>query len=254
MKKLLAIALLLAPIYAYAQTPEEESATKAAAGDSENPQGSGSEHHPGQPGEEHDPTQHFNFFGGPFSHFGKDEYGGTFGDGKMTDPKSGVTVHEEEPMSPAFIWMLVNFGILLLILAKWFRPMARRVAVSRHDEIQKQLDEAKALREQAAAKLAEYETRIKDVDLEVKRLVEGIRADAEADKRRILATAEEQAAQMKRDAELRIQAEIETARAQLTREVTRAATAAAEKILRDKVTPDDQRKLVANFLSGMEAR
>jgi F-type H+-transporting ATPase subunit b len=57
--------------------------------------------------------------------------------------------------------------------------------------------------------------------------------------------------QTKRDADLRIAAEIEMARAQLTREVTLAATAASEKILREKVTPDDQRKLVSNFLSNM---
>ena len=250
MKKLLIIALLLAPAYAFGQTEEDakkESVTKSVPGDSEHPQGPGTEHHPGQHGEEHDPTKHFNFWGLPFDHFGKDEYGGVFGDGKM----GGRPVAAEEPMSPAFIWALVNFVILLLILLKWFKPMARGVAVRRHNEIKKQLDEAKALREQAAAKLVEYETRIKDVDDEVRKLVEGIRADAEADKKRILAAAEAQAAQMKRDAELRIAAEIEMARTQLTREVTLAATAATEKILREKTTPDDQRKLVNNFLESV---
>jgi F-type H+-transporting ATPase subunit b len=147
--------------------------------------------------------------------------------------------------------MLANFAILLFILAKWGGPVARKAAEERHDQIKTALDEAAKLREQAANKLAEYETRIKDVDGEVKKLVEGIRADAEADKKRILEAAATQAAQMKRDAELRIQAEIEIARAQLTKEVTAAAAGATEKLLRDKVTNDDQNKLVATFISNV---
>ena len=245
MKKLVILALLFAPTLALAQTEheaKERSVSEAAAGEG-----------PAEEEAEGDPTRDFNFFAGPFDHLGKDVKGGKFGDGLMTDPVTGVTVHEEEPMAPAFVWALVNFAILLLILLKWFRPMARGVAKERHDLIQTALNDATALRAQAAQKLAEYEARIKNVDDEVKKIVDGIRADAQADKQRILAAAQEQAAQLKRDAEQRIAAEIETARAQLTREVTAAASQAAEKLLRDKVTPDDQRKQVQTFISSMGA-
>src|SRR5262249_48980429 len=79
----------------------------------------------------------------------------------------------------------------------------------------------------------EYESRIKDVDTEIAKLVEGIRADAEADKARILKAAADQAAQMKKEAELRIAAEIELARSALTKEVALAATNATERLLKD---------------------
>jgi F-type H+-transporting ATPase subunit b len=156
-------------------------------------------------------------------------------------------------MSPPFVLMLLNFGILLIILGKYGGPVARKLAAERHDAIKTALDEAAALKKQAADKLAEYEARIKDVDAEVKKLVDGIRADAEADKKRILEAAQVQAAAMKRDAEQRIAAEIELARAQLTKEVTAAAAGAAEKLLRDKVTSDDQNRLVSTFLSNMSS-
>ncbi len=207
----------------------------------------------------HDPTAHFNYFN--FSYRGKDELGGPFGDGKMVDPHTGKVVvdpHtgkpvEEEPMSPPFVLMLVNFGILLLILGKYGGPAARKLAEERHDQIKSALDEAAKLRDQAAKKLAEYETRIKDVDSEVKKLVDGIRADAEADKQRILQAAATQAEQMKKDAELRIAAEIELARAQLTREVAAAAAGATEKLLKEKLTADDQNKLVGTFITNVQA-
>jgi F-type H+-transporting ATPase subunit b len=155
-------------------------------------------------------------------------------------------------MSAPFIFMILNFVVLLALLSKFGRPAARKLAAERHDQIKTALDEAAKLRKQAADKLAEYEAKLKAADAEIKELVEGMRVQAEADKKRILETAERQAALMKRDAELRIAAEIETARAALTREVTAAAAAATEKLLREKMTAADQQKLVGSFIGDLQ--
>ncbi|MBC7976586.1 MAG: hypothetical protein H7138_16555, partial [Myxococcales bacterium] len=231
-----------------------------AAGDGPTAGDHGSEHHSGGPNahdaEEHDPSKHFNFFGlqpgNVFDYRGKDEYGGPYGDGKMVDPATGHVVNEEEPASPPFIFMLFNFAILLALLAWKGRPIAGQIAAERHDLIKNALDEAAKLRQQAADKLAQYETRLKDADKQIAALVEGMRVDAENDKKRILAAAEAQAVQMKRDAEQRIAAEIEYARAQLTREVTAAAAAATETLLREKVTAGDQQNLVSAFIADVQ--
>jgi len=256
MKKVVLLLLVLGGVaYAQPDSPEVGRATTEAS--ELNPQPS-------------DPTEHFNWFN--FHYSGKDEYGGKFGDDVMKradgsvvteekdeiDPATGkphtvVEKAEEEPMSPPFIFMLVNFALFLLILAKYLAPAGTKVSKERHDMIKTALDEAAALRAQAQAKLTEYEARIKNVDDEVKKIVDDIRAAADEDKKRILENAERQSAQMKRDAELRIAAEIEMARAKLSREVAVAASAATEKLLREKVTADDQKKLVGNFISGMGA-
>jgi len=196
-----------------------------------------------------DPSANFNFAN--IHYRDKDELGGPLGDGKMVDDKTGVTIAEEEPMSPPFLLALLNFGVLLLLLGKYLVPAGRKVAEERHDQIKTALDEAAKLRAQAEAKLGEYEARIAGVDAEIDKLVTGIRADAEADKRRILASAENQAAQLKRDAEQRIAAEIELARQQLTDEVAAAAAAAASKIVRERATADDQQRLVSTFTTGL---
>lgn len=243
MKKVVLLLIVLGSV-AYAQPDSPEVARQTTEAAELNPQPV-------------DATEHFNWFS--IHYAGKDEYGGKFGDDVMTHADGSVVKDEkgekaeEEPMSPPFIFMLVNFGLFLLILAKYLAPAGTKVAKERHDMIKTALDEAAALRAQAQAKLAEYEARIKNVDDEVKLIVDDIRAAAEEDKKRILENAERQSVQMKRDAEQRIAAEIEMARAQLSREVATAAAAATEKLLRDKTTPDDQRKLVGNFISGMGA-
>ena len=243
-KKLVLLAVLLAGSVAYAQPDNPDVAARTTEAAEINPQPT-------------DPTEHFNWLNIHYS--GKDEYGGKFGDDVMTR-KDGTVVtnekgekEEEEPMSPPFIFMLINFGLFLIILAKYLAPAGTKVAQERHDMIKTALDEAAKLRDQAQKKLSEYEARIKNVDAEVKTIIDDIRATADEDKKRILENAERQAAQMKRDAELRIAAEIDMARAQLSREVATAAATATEKLLREKTTPDDQKKLVGNFISGMGA-
>jgi F-type H+-transporting ATPase subunit b len=134
---------------------------------------------------------------------------------------------------------------------KWGRPAARTMAAERHDQIKTALEEAATLRDAAAAKLAEYEERLKKSDDEIKAMVDAIRASAESDKARILENAERASLQMKKDAETRIAAEIQNARAMLTREVTAAAATATEKLLRDKLMPSDQQKLVGSFITDL---
>lgn len=251
MKKLfLLLAMVIAPAIANAQPNNPDVASVEQNAAEINPQPT-------------DPTEHFNWLGFKtghlFDYIGKDEYGGKFGDDQMTRKDGSLVMNEkgekeeEEPASPPFIFMLINFGIFLIILAKTLLPAGQKMSAERHDQIKNALDEAAKLREQAAKKLTEYETRIKDVDSEVKKIVDDIRAAAEEDKKRILESAERQAKQMKHDADLRIAAEIEMARAKLSREVAVAASAATEKLLKEKVTPDDQKKLVGNFISGMGA-
>ena len=255
MKKLL-IAMLLAASPAFAQDAPHPP-VEANTGN-ETPAGTAHD----VPHGASDPTKHFNWADNWFSYKKKDVYGGKLGDGKMIDSHTGQPVvdphtgaqAEEEPMSPPFLFALLNFAILLLILAKYGGPAARKLAAERHDQIKTALDDAAKLRAQAAAKLAEYETRIKDVDSEVKKLVDGIRADAEADKKRILEAATAQAAQMKKDADQRIAAEIEYARKALQKEVTAAAANATEKLLKDKLTGDDQNKLVSTFIANVQTR
>lgn len=209
--------------------------------------------------EAHDPSKHFNFF--DFGWSKKDAYGGTMGDGQMVDTHTGKVVVDhhtglpapEEPMSAPFVLMVLNFLLLFGLLAWKAGPIARKAAEERHDQIKNALDEAAKLRAQAQTKLSELESKLKSADDEIKAMVDGIRTDAESDKARILENAEKLAAQMKRDAEARIAAEIQSARATLTREVTDAATAATEKILRDKLMPGDQTKLVTTFISDLGA-
>lgn len=248
----LAAALLGAPLVAHAQPADqrpEVPAEGAPGAEAAGAAAEGGEAHAAHGGHE-DPTKHFNFFS--IGYRGKDVAGGKMGDGKLGDEPLAPG-HEEEPMSAPFVLMLLNFGILLVILAKLGGPAAKKMAETRSDEIKGALDEAAKLRKQASAKLEEYNAKLAASEAEMEALLKGMRADAEADKARILANAEALAAATKRDAEARIAAEIQRARAELAKEVALAASAAAEKLLREKINPNDHNALVDGFIRDVEA-
>ena len=84
--------------------------------------------------------------------------------------------------------------------------------------------------------------------------LDAIRKEAEAEKARIIAAAEEQAQRLKLDAEKQIAAEIERARLELKRGVAEAAVAAAEQILQKQIGADDQRKMAEKYVASLEKR
>ncbi|HPH65413.1 MAG TPA: ATP synthase F0 subunit B [Kofleriaceae bacterium] len=216
----------------------------------------GAEHAGGEHGGGHhaDPSANFNWFKGiPFGYNSMDAKGGPLGDGKLGEGPNApaVSPQEEEKMNAPFILMFVNFGILLIILAKFAGPAARKMAETRSDQIKNALDESARLRQEASDKLDEYKTKLADADAQINKMVEDMRAVAEADKNRILENANVQAEAMKRDAESRIAAEITRARAELKREVSLAATAAAEKMLRERANGSDHTKLVDSFIADL---
>jgi len=237
----LAAAMVLAPAVAVAQ-PAAEMAHEGAHATEGGHEG-GAEAHGG--GHHDDPSKHINWF--DIGYKKKDQYGGKLGD-KVQGPNDAP----EEGMGAPFALMLLNFGILLVILAKFGGPAAKKMAETRSDQIKGALDEAGKLRQAAADKLAEYSTKLSAAEAEMKAMLDNMRADAEAEKQRIMASAEAQAAAVKKDAELRIAAEIQRARVELAREVALAAAASAEKILREKASPADHTALIETFVKGVE--
>jgi len=183
-----------------------------------------------------DPTEHFNWTDTGYAD--KDMEGGTLEPG-------------EHSMSPPMMLMLVNFAIVLILVGWKIAPAIQGYVVNRHRTIKQALEEAAELRAQAERKLAEYGKKLQAADDELKELVAEIRRDAEAEKERIIADAEAMAESMKRDAESRIAAEIARVRHEIRTEVVAVAVAAAETLIREHASTDDQSKLFTAFMNDM---
>jgi F-type H+-transporting ATPase subunit b len=205
--------------------------------------------HGAEAGHHEDPTTNWNWYEW---HWGKDVKGGPLDDGKIGDqPLPPGT--KEEAMPAPFLFMVINFLIVVFILVKYGAPAARKAAEDRSDQIKTALDEAARLRDQARSKLDEYTAKLSAADAEIKQMIDAVRADAEDDRKRVMAAAEAQAIAVKNEAADRIAVEIERARHALSREVAVAAAAAAEHLIRAKSTAGDQTTLVDGFIAELGA-
>jgi F-type H+-transporting ATPase subunit b len=153
---------------------------------------------------------------------------------------------------PPAIFMFINFAAFaVLIIALGRKPLLRHLE-TRHTLIKDALQEAAKIRAAAKAQLDEYGQRIADVDSEVEQLIADVRADAAAEKERIIEEGRQQAERLKRDAADRIDAEFVRARREIEQEVVAAAVAAAERILRKSASPKDKSALVDAFIADIQ--
>ena len=154
--------------------------------------------------------------------------------------------------NPEFQGTLVNFTVLLLLIAWVIRKKGNPALAARRAEVEQELAEAQRLRAEAEARHMETASRLEKLDQE---MVE-IRADmikaGEAERDRIVAQAEEKAARMRKDTAFLIEQQIKQRRKDLTREAANAAVVAAEELLQKSTTDTDQDQLAEAYLKRLD--
>jgi len=172
-------------------------------------------------------------------------------DYRSKNPEGGEWHEGDHKMPPPFSMALVNFGVFAFLMFRSAGPSIAKMTRERHDAIAKALAEGTRLRDEAKARLDEYEHKLATLQSEIDAMVAGIRTEAEAETKRIIAEAQARAERMRRDAEQQIQAEIQRVRITLEREAVEAAVAMAERLLTEKSTEADQRLLADRFVKGL---
>lgn len=175
----------------------------------------------------------------------------------LLSPSGHATINwfswENREHLPPLFFALLNFVVLLIVLRKLALPKIRAMSDRRHEETRRELDEARRLHREARERLTDYEARLVAIDKEIAALMASIRAEAAAEAERAMRAADEQAARMKRESEFTVSQLMKQLRIDLERETTARAIAAAENLLRDKITDADHRRLAERFVRAFES-
>ncbi len=149
------------------------------------------------------------------------------------------------------VWTFINFGVLFWILNKiLFQPLIKRTQ-EKHDTVKSEIDKATQAREEAESLLSEYKGRIERLDDEIAELMADAKSKAEADRKRIVEAAERDAEQIKATAKAAAEREAASRRRQLEAEIVDRAVERAEAIIRQKITPADQRSMVDHYVDQL---
>ncbi len=146
----------------------------------------------------------------------------------------------------------VNLAMLLWVIVHFAGKPISEALVKRSQAVSAEIDEASRLQAEAKALLADYEQKIAGLETATKEIVEGLRAQGEAEKQRLIEEAKNDADRIRRDAERAAESEYVRARERLEAEVVDLAVSAAEKAIREKLTPADHRRLTGEYLSRLE--
>ncbi|NJK89934.1 MAG: ATP synthase F0 subunit B [Myxococcales bacterium] len=148
--------------------------------------------------------------------------------------------------------MFLNFILLFGFLGWKLRPAVTNGLKERRSSFQKRLDEAQAQQAEASRRLAEYQTKLDNLEVEFRRVVEAYEAEAKADRERMERETEKAIERLARENEFTIQQEVRKAQMAIKGTAVARTLDRAESLLRERITDDDQGRIVDRMIEQIE--
>ncbi len=152
------------------------------------------------------------------------------------------------------IWTLVIFLLVVFVLGKFAWGPILSTLQTRESFIHDALAKAKRDRDEAEARLREYEARLATARGEATAIVDEGRRDADVVKRRIEAEARAEADKTIERAKREIQIATDTATKELYTLSAKLATQLAAQVIGRELSPQDHQRLISDAITGMEGR
>jgi F-type H+-transporting ATPase subunit b len=150
-------------------------------------------------------------------------------------------------------YRVMNFAVLFVALFFLLRKPIPRALNGRIQGIRDQLKDLETRKAEAENRLAEYTRKLGDLEKEAERIVAEYVRQGEEAKKRILQEAESAAEKLRSQTRKNIEHEFDQTKARLQEEILQKALAKAETLLKDKITAQDQDRLVEEYLGKVVA-
>jgi|SRR5216110_722956 len=150
------------------------------------------------------------------------------------------------------IWTLVVFGLLLYVLKRNAWPVLLAAVREREQKLERQLAEAEKNRAEAAALLEEHKRLLAAAKGEAQEILNKAKTVAEKERATLLAKAREEYERLLTRARKEIDEEKEKALLALRQEAVDLSIAAAAKLLDANLDTEANRRLVTEYLAGLE--
>ena len=154
--------------------------------------------------------------------------------------------HEEEPKFlglPTWIWKIANMLIFIGALVYFLKTPISNALADRKAGIHRAAEEAKARRAKSDQIASDIQARLAQLEDEIKNIHERAQQEGERQRRELIAAAEVEAKKILAQAQAEVDNRLKNARHELTEYAGQLASERAEQILRERITPDDQKKL-----------
>jgi len=148
---------------------------------------------------------------------------------------------------------VLNFVALAAALVFILRKPLSQALGSRIKGIKEQLEDLEIRKAEAEKKLAEYKAKLAQLEKEAEKIIDDYIQQGHDAKARILKEAESSAEKLKAQARRNIEHEFEQAKLKLQEEIFETSLQKAEEIIKNKISSDDQDRIVDEYLNKVVA-
>ncbi|ABA88198.1 ATP synthase F0, B subunit [Syntrophotalea carbinolica DSM 2380] len=147
-----------------------------------------------------------------------------------------------------FLYRLLDFGITFGALYFLLRGPLKRALSARRQRVAEALEQARQMQASAERRFAACRQQLADADAQIAQLTADLKAESALQCQRIEEQARKMADDIRSEATRSAAREIEAARKQLHQEAVRLAMELAEQRLKQQIAPQDQARLVDEYL------
>src|SRR6266540_2860873 len=154
-------------------------------------------------------------------------------------------------LDKSLIIQVVNFGLLLFLLAKLlYRPLVGKME-ERTQAIRKSLEEAQAARAEAQREREEHAAKIQAAHAEAQAIRAAALKDAAEEQRRLVEAARGEAARLVDSAKAELEQDVRRAKQELRQEVSDLAISVAERLIKKSLRDADHRRVVEDAIARL---
>ncbi len=155
----------------------------------------------------------------------------------------------------AYLWPVINFLVLVFVMVYMLKKMDIKGYFRKRTElIEQSLKEAKEAKELAQKALSEVEDRLKVKDKEIEEIIASAKFSGEREKARLVEEGEKMKEKILEQTKTNIDYEVKKAKEAIKAEAVDIAMELAEKKLKDKLTKEEQLKLLEESVAKIEGK
>jgi F-type H+-transporting ATPase subunit b len=157
----------------------------------------------------------------------------------------------EEADHAGSFWKIINFLIFAAVVYYVWKKWISGFLSGRSAEIQNAIAGAERTKAEAEARLKEYNEKLALLDQKVAQIHKELMVEAGEEKKRILEEANNASLKIKAQAKLAAEQEVKKAKIELQKEVASLAVKMAEQILTKEIKPEDQKRLIKDYIQKL---
>lgn len=163
----------------------------------------------------------------------------------------------EAPQSlfKAYFWPIINFVVLVFLLVYAMKKADIKGYFKKRTElIEQSLKEAREAKELAQKALTQVEERLRVKDTEIEEIIASARVSGEKEKARLVEEGAKLQEKILEQAKTNIDFEVKQAKSAIKKEAAELAMELAEKKLKEKLTKEEQLKLLEESVAKIEGK